>query len=111
MSDVIERLAMPIRLDPRTGRLATVEQDSDADIGQCIRAVFDTRPGDRWDVPDMGVIDDTFTEQPLDVDTLVDVVSEFEPRAQVLADSNPSAVDALIVDMTLSWQPRSETDA
>lgn len=107
-----ERLAWPLRLDPTTGRLATVEQDSDEDIAQCIRAIVRTRLGGRPDLPDMGVPDPTFEEQPIDTDAAREQIERHEPRVAVLATTNPDALDAALADLNFTWEraPGAEPD-
>lgn len=52
-------IAFPFQLDP-TGSVATVEQDSDAEIDQQIALAMLTRPGERIQVPNFGVADPAF---------------------------------------------------
>lgn len=108
MADV-PRLAWPLRLDPLTGSLAVVEQDSDEDIAQCVKAIALTRPGDRADLPDLGITDPTFGEQPLDLDAIRETYDRHEPRAAVLATTNPDALDSALADIGISWDPIAVT--
>lgn len=103
MPDIPQRLAWPLRLNPVTGSLATVDQDSDDDIAQCIKALVLTRPGSRPDLPDMGVDDMTFGEQPVDLDQLRQALGRHEPRIGVLASTSPDALDAALADVNVSW--------
>lgn len=43
-----------------SGRLATVEQDTDADIVQSVALLLDTRPGERRSIPEYGLPDPVF---------------------------------------------------
>ena len=52
-------IAFPFRLDP-TGSIASVDQDSDAEIDQQIAVGMLTRPGERITVPTFGVHDPSF---------------------------------------------------
>jgi hypothetical protein len=52
-------MSFPFRLDV-TGAVATVEQDSDAWIEECIAVGMLTRPGERIQVPSFGVADPAF---------------------------------------------------
>ena len=112
MADRPRRLAWPLSLDA-TGSLATVEQDSDDDIKQCIRAILLTRVGDRADLPELGVPDLMGGEQPLDLDGIEEIVRRHEPRVDVLLASEPDALDNLIADVTATWrrQPTADTEA
>lgn len=75
-----QHLALPIRVTARG--LATVEQDSQADIVQSVRLLLHTRPGDRRSVPDYGLPDPLFgtTNNPADVAA---VITEWEDRADL----------------------------
>lgn len=99
----IPRLAWPLRVDPLTGSFAVVEQDSDEDIAQCLKAIALTTPGERPDVPDMGVEDLTFGEQPLDLDQIRDTFNRHEPRVTVLASTNPDALDEALAQVGIEW--------
>ena len=67
------------------GSPAEVEQDSDAEVDQCIEAVLRTPVGTRIEDPEFGRPDETF--KPLGADPSADVyvtaVEEGEPRARV----------------------------
>lgn len=105
-----ERLAWPLHLDAATGRLAVVEQDSDADISQCLKAIASTTPGDRADVSDMGVEDPTFGEQLLDLDGIRETFARHEPRVTVLASTQPDALDQTLADIGITWDRDPITD-
>jgi len=96
----IPRLAWPVTLTAR-GRLEVVAQDSDEDITQCLRAILSTRLDDRVDVPEMGVPDLTFGESPIDTDAVREVLDRHEPRAAVLLQAAPDAVDSLVADLAV----------
>lgn len=74
-----EHLAFPITVT-RQG-LATVEQDSDADLVQSVALLLNTRPGERRSVPDYGLPDPVFGH--LSHSDVVAVVGEWEPRADL----------------------------
>lgn len=76
-----QHLAFPIRVTGR-GVLATVEQDSEADIAQSVALLLDTRPSERRSVPDYGLPDPVFGG--LDVAEVVEVISTWEERAEEL---------------------------
>lgn len=73
-----QRLALPIRVTS-TGALASVPQDSDADIRQSIALLVNTRPGERRSEPDYGLPDPRFGT--VDVAEIADVIATWEPRA------------------------------
>lgn len=53
-------MSFPFRLDT-TGAIATVEQNSDAWVEECIAIGMLTRPGERDQVPAFGVADPAFS--------------------------------------------------
>lgn len=73
-----QHLALPIRVTHRG--LATVEQDSDADIEQSVRLLLTTSPGERRSVPDYGLPDPLFGLAPDPAD-VADAIAEWEDRA------------------------------
>lgn len=85
----IPHLAVPFALDGR-GHARTVEQDTVAEVGQCVAVLLATRPGDRLIVPGFGIDDPTF-DTGVDVDLIVDAVGKWEPRATV--DVVAAAID------------------
>lgn len=72
--------AVPLRLD-RTGRFATVEQDSPDEIAQCVAACLATPEGSRVEAPDYGSPRTDFHVGNLA--DLVAAVAEWEPRADI----------------------------
>lgn len=93
----------PMALDPATGRLATVTQDSDDDIRQCIEAVLRHRVGDRFDVPEMGVPDPAFEELPIDLAAIREVLDRHELRAHVLLAGGDELLDDLVAEIRAEW--------
>lgn len=107
---VPERLAWPLSV-AADGRLATVEQDSGEDIELCARAILLHRVGERSDVPEMGVPDLAFSEQPVDVDGVLEVLERHEPRITVLATQAPDALEQLVADVRLEWDRRPQIES
>ncbi len=104
MATDIPHFALPLRY---VGGSAVVnEQDSMDDIASCVEAVCLTNPGDRDELPDFGIVDLTFQQQPLPLSALVKQISNWEPRAQLLAQQAPAQFDSAIanveVDITVS---------
>lgn len=97
------RLAWPVTVT-NDGQLATVEQDSDQDITQCLRALLRTRIGDRPDLPDMGLVSGgEFGEQPLDLSGHRELWARHEPRATVLLSQQPSLENELVAEIRAEW--------
>lgn len=72
-------IAYPFRLV--AGTLSLVEQDSQADIEQCVHLLMRTRPGARPLTPEIGIEDPTFTAGP-DADEITQYLAEYEDRAR-----------------------------
>lgn len=101
------RLAWPLAVGP-TGALATVEQDSPADVAQCAALVLATTPGDRLAVPELGMADPTFTGA--DQADVLAALGRWEPRAA--ADVTVADVDGaglVTVTVTLDGRPATAT--
>lgn len=80
-------LALPIRVGA-TGALASVVQDSPADIAQSLGLLVLTRPGERASVPGYGSQDPLFGG--VDTGAVADAAAEWEDRA------TPSDVERVI---------------
>lgn len=110
MSDVLK---VPLQLGA-DGQLATVPQDSDEDVAQCLLAIGRTRPGDRWDEPSMGIAPQQFAELPLDVDELARALGRYESRRPLrVLESTPTLADVLAqvaVELTIEFAAGSTTD-
>jgi hypothetical protein len=81
----IPRLALPFRVV--AGRAATIEQDSDGEVLQCVDTIVRYRPGDREAAPDFGVPDQAHRQGGADLVTVADRVELWEPRVHALATS------------------------
>lgn len=62
----------------------SVEQDSRAEIEQCVYVILSYRQGQRLDLPEFGIDDLAFTEGGIDLDRLHEEVAVWEPRARLL---------------------------
>jgi hypothetical protein len=62
---------------------AVVEQDSDADILNCVNAAVRTTRGTRFYAANFGIDDPTFENQPINMTEILTQVRESEPRAQL----------------------------
>jgi hypothetical protein len=72
------------------------EQGSDADVAACVFAVVATEPGVFLDLPDFGLPDPTFSQEPIDPATILGPISVWEPRARALLEITPSILDDAI---------------
>lgn len=106
---MIPRLKWPLELVGTS--LATVEQDSDEDIVQCLKGVLRHRPGDRPDIPALGVPDLAFAEQPLHLEVVQEVLRRHEPRVDVLLTQDPALIDQLVAEVKVEWSRRGAANA
>lgn len=110
MSDqIVPRLRWPLQVSG--GSLAVVEQDSEADINQCVVALLRTRLGERADDPSIGWVYPTHSELPLPLDELVTAVARHEPRITVTAQAAADVVDRALTQVTASWRLNSDAGA
>lgn len=77
----IPHLTVPFRI--RRGTALTVEQDTRAEIRQCVRVLVATLPGERSLVPAYGLADLAFTDPDDAPQAIAEAVREWEPRATV----------------------------
>ena len=91
----VPHFALPFRLGAN-GHAAVVEQDSVEDVAACVEAALSTQPGERDGLPGFGVPEATFEQLPLDLDAITDVLAASEPRARLIAEDAPEALDEAI---------------
>lgn len=95
----VPHFALPFRFetDPTGEAHAAVnEQDSPDDIADCVQAILMCPLGFRLELPDFGVRDQTFGSPGANLDDIQAAISLYEPRADVLIESDPSQLDRLI---------------
>ena len=80
----VPKLSVPFTVTD--GRIDVVEQDSDAEIAQCVFALLATEAGTRIELPDYGIEDPAFQEDGIDLAAMRRDVGEWEPRADVFTD-------------------------
>lgn len=73
------------------------EQGSLADIAACVYAVAVTEIGARDELPDFGILDPTFSQQPVQAQPLLQQIERWEDRATLLASVSPDLYDATLV--------------
>lgn len=96
----ITHFDLPFRLAGTS--FAVAEQDSPADVDNCVEAIIRTPAGSRDDSPDFGMEDLAFTNQPVNVDRVTTQITNQEPRATILITQQPDRYDALIEHLVVS---------
>lgn len=91
--------ALPLRYV--NGSAVVNQQDTMADIADCVEAVCLTTPGDRDEMPDFGIEDPTFGVQPFALGPLLAQIMTFESRATLLASQAPDMFDAAIANIEI----------
>jgi phage baseplate assembly protein W len=93
--------ALPFMLGP-DGQFAVVDQDSEADIEACIRAILLSRIGYRDDRPEFGIDDPTFRQGGVHLEALQATLATFEPRADRLLSRDPAQLQGLVDRITVA---------
>lgn len=87
----IPHFDLPFRFAPnKHGRV--VQQDSEADVVNCVHATLRTTRGFRFYVPSFGITDPTFQEAPIDLTVVESEVAENEPRARMILDQTVDVI-------------------
>lgn len=101
----LPHFAYPFRF---VGTSAVVtEQDSAEEIMDCARAVLLCPLGFRTELPGFGVADQTFANAP-DRNAMEGALSEWEPRAMAIVETERDAFDELVSNVTVRVAPQSE---
>lgn len=99
----IPHLALPLRY---VGGSAVVnQQDTIDDIIDCVYAVCVTNPGDRDEMPDFGLLDMTFDQEPIPTDAAISQIEQWEPRAEVVIQTVPERFDEALVNANVNVAP------
>jgi phage baseplate assembly protein W len=80
------KLAVPVEMRSRKGRpeCATVPEDSQDEIAQCVRAILATEVGQRVELPAFGMRDPAFVgADPIEIRAAIE---QWEPRADGLGE-------------------------
>lgn len=77
--DSVPHITLPIAV--RASAYATVEQDTTAEVANCVAAILAFPLSYREEAPDFGVPDPTFGARPLDTSAIEHACETYEPRA------------------------------
>lgn len=98
-------IAIPLRYV--NGSLKVNQQDAIDDLADCVYAVCKTNPGDRAELPDFGLLDPTFGQEPLSMTAAQTQIEQWEPRVAVLINAAPDRYDASIVNAQVNVELQS----
>lgn len=90
---------LPFRFDG--DKFAEVEQDTIDDVYNCVLIDLVTPEGVRPDLPEYGMPDLTFMDQPIDPNLITSKIVADEPRAELIIQQQPNAFDELIDEITI----------
>lgn len=101
----IPHFSLPFRFAGATAKAAVVvEQDSSAEIADCVRAVLLTLKGQRIENPAYGISDPTFQRGDQVAAELLDEITPWEPRADLTLLTQDPEIQAAL-DMTITSAP------
>ncbi|HXI18848.1 MAG TPA: GPW/gp25 family protein [Chloroflexota bacterium] len=86
--------ALPFRF--AGGRAVTVPRDSRADVDGCLEALLRTELGQRLELPEYGVPDQTFRTNGPDAQPIRDAIERWEDRATVRVEADASDLKRMI---------------
>lgn len=96
--------AHPFRFEavPGHGVSAVVtEQHSEPEIEDCVLRVVSYARGFRDDLPEFGISDPTFQQQPISVERVASEIAEWETRAEVDVLAEINSFDELIANLRI----------
>lgn len=103
----VPHFELPFRFVGSPAKAAVDEQDSIEEIAGCVYAVMVCPLGFRAELPEFGIADPTFRQQPLDLEELAVPIELWEPRAQtILADVENA--DELVAEIGVQVSVRTE---
>jgi phage baseplate assembly protein W len=92
----LPHFALPLRY--LNGSALVNEQDSIDDMADCVYAICKTNPGERTELPDFGLLDMAFGQEPLSATSAQTQIEQWEPRAQILINLAPDRYDLSVVN-------------
>lgn len=94
----IPHFALPFRFQTHLGQARAVvnEQDSYEEIADCVQAVLSYERGTRVELPEFGIRDQTFRQGGVDKEEIERVISQWEPRADAVIESDPVELENYI---------------
>lgn len=98
-------LEVPLRF--AGDKMAVVEQDSDAEIIQCVQATLSYRPGERLDDDEFGLREQAFIQNGADLDEIRQAITRWEPRADFELEYDDSQLAQMIETVSINMNVRS----
>jgi phage baseplate assembly protein W len=107
----IPHLALPPRIDPSTGSLAVNEQDTNADIADCVELTLRTVQGQRRTLPSFGRPEmlEFIVDRDLAVSLVQQAIELAEPRARPAVEAAPiDTTDPGLLRLLAFWELNQE---
>lgn len=99
--DDVPHIALPIRF--AAGAVVTVQQDTTAEIANCVAAIVSFPIGYREDQPEFGIPDPEFELRPLNTAEIEEIIETYEPRAALTITEAPyNATDPLAAEVQIA---------
>lgn len=89
-----------------TLRADVVDQDTVFDIANCVETILRVHEGWREEIPEFGSPDFAFLRLPFGEETLREVITSQEPRADILIEERIDIWDQLINTVIIKLFPR-----
>jgi hypothetical protein len=84
------------------------EQGTEEEIVDCVIAIVKTPTGFRDDIPDFGIPEPIFQQQPLGIDDIQASLDLWEDRASYLVTTVPDFKERLAAILTINVQTKSD---
>lgn len=101
-------LKWPLELGPK-GSLVTVEQDTNADVANCINVILNYPQGSRLDLPKFGLPGQIGLPGGPNLNDIRQAVLAFEPRADVNVHLTDSIIRAGISRVEVDYATRGRS--
>jgi phage baseplate assembly protein W len=79
----IPHFKYPFQFGPPGQRVQYTEQDSDDELLDCIEVLLSTVQGERIEIPEYGIADQTFRQGGVDTGHILSQIRRYEDRADV----------------------------
>jgi len=102
----------PFRFETTPGHgkvVAVSEQHSEPEIEDCVLRIVSYERGLRDELPEFGISDPTFQQQPIDIEALASEINEWEPRAELDVDTSVSTADELVANLRIGVEIERES--
>jgi hypothetical protein len=97
---LVPQFDLPFRIVGSTA--AVVEQDTLAEITDCVEAICRCPVGFRLELPTFGIPDQSFTLGGADPDPIIAAVQTWEPRATSAATADNTTLDVYVTTVLVS---------